>query len=177
LDSIVFFFTYFRSIFISIETKSVTVQPNLPYIIRFEPYRLRGFVLVTRAHSWAWRSKTRMTSWQPTLLIRPAITPSPVDVRYYNPSFLKSPTTLLAQSDSQWVDSDTKCNSPVQPVIYCLLWALLPSWFLFMVTRAHFWVWHPKTCMTSWQPTLLVRPATIPSPVNVEYYKITLWII
>jgi len=40
--------------------------------------------LMIRVHIWAWCPKTRMTCWQPALLIRPAITPSPADVGYYN---------------------------------------------------------------------------------------------
>jgi hypothetical protein len=46
---------------------------------------------------------------------------------------------------------------------------------LFLVTRAHFWAWRPKTRMTSWQPAHLIRPATTPSPADVGYYNWSPW--
>jgi len=57
--------------------------------------------LVTWAHFWAWRSKTRTTGQRPALLIKSWLWTLVFDVEYHNPPTLRR--TVLG--------SDTKCNS------------------------------------------------------------------
>jgi hypothetical protein len=72
----------------------VTARPNLTcyilFVLNFIVFMILFFV--TRAYFWAWRPKTRMTSQQSALLIKPVTTLLSVDVRYYNPSSLRSTT-------------------------------------------------------------------------------------
>jgi len=72
--------------------RNVTVQPNLSYIVRFGPYRPHDFVHGDSSPLLSLTPKTRMTSQQPALLIRPVTTPSPADVGYYNMCKVKTLT-------------------------------------------------------------------------------------
>jgi hypothetical protein len=120
--------------------------------------------LVTRAHFWAWRPKTRMTSRQPALLIRPTTTPSPADVGYYNLPPKGARRTRRHNRTASEVGSDTKCNSPAQPAIYYSMWALLPS---------RFCSW--------WHPFLRLRPqntydkSTTSTLNKASYHSLTRW--
>jgi hypothetical protein len=110
-------------------------------------------------------SKTRITSQGEHAYIRPSPKSSPVDVGYYNPPPLRSPTTSLAPSDSQWAGLYTNLKHLTLLARYCPLWPMgLTDLFL---TATH----GSKTRLTSQGEHAHIRPSPKSSPVDVRYYS------
>jgi hypothetical protein len=63
----------------------VTARLNLPYIVRYGPYRPYDFVPGDASSLLSLTPQNTDDKLASALLIRPATTPSPADVRYYNP--------------------------------------------------------------------------------------------
>jgi len=64
---------------------AVTARPNLPYIVRYGPYRPYGFVPGDASSLLSLTPQNTYDKLALALLIRSSTTPSPADVRYYNP--------------------------------------------------------------------------------------------
>jgi len=115
--------------------------------------------------------KTCLTNQQPALLIRLDIKSSPADVKYYNSSPLRSPTTSLAKPDSQWsrLWYQISQSGPTCKILSALGLVALTN--LFLVTTHG-----PKIFLISQQPALLIMIVTKFSAINVEYYRITFYL-
>ena len=87
---------------------NVTAWPNLPYIVRFGPYRPHGFVPSDASLLLSPTSQNTYDKLAPTLLIRPATILSPVDVRYYTTDLWWPDTILLADSNKIRQESISK---------------------------------------------------------------------
>jgi hypothetical protein len=94
----------------------VTAWPNLPYIVRFGPYRPHDFVPSDASLLLSLTSQNAYDKLTPALLIRPATTPSPVDVIYYTTDLWWPDTILLADS-----------NKIRQESIFKILWIFIKS--------------------------------------------------
>jgi hypothetical protein len=108
---------------------NVTAWPNLLYIFHFGPYRPHGFIPGGASSLLSLTPQNMFDKLQPALLIRPATTPSPADVGFYN----------LPLEGARRPRRHNRTTSEVGPTCCILsILGLIALTVLFLVTQAHF---------------------------------------
>ena len=82
-------------------TLSVTARPNLPYIVRFGPYRPHNFVPGDTSPQVSLTPQNTYDKLATITLNKVSYQSLPVDVGYDNPPPLRCPMNLSTQPDSQ----------------------------------------------------------------------------